>query len=282
MQIPALRPAPVQAWWLGYPGTTGAAFIDYVIGDPVATPPEAAADFAESLVLLPDTFQPTQRFLSSPPPPRAALGLPEAAVVLASFNQANKIEPALFAAWLGILDRVPGAVLWLYAGNPLAEANLRRAAAAHDTAPERLIFAPRVALADHLARIAAADLVLDTRRYNGGTTTSQALAAGVPVLAVAGRGFAARMSASLLAAIGLPELVAPDLAGYEALAVALASDRTRLAAVRARLAANLATMPLFDTPRFVANLEAAYRAMWARAAAGLPPAMIEVTAPGRA
>jgi len=276
MQIAALRPAPVQAWWLGYPGTTGADFIDYVIGDAVATPPGTAADFAEALVLLPDTFQPTQRPSAAPPPPRAALGLPDHAVVLASFNQAAKIEPAVFDTWLAVLDAVPDAVLWLYAGHPLAEANLRRAAAARGTAPARLVFAPRAPLADHLARMAAADLVLDTRRYNGGTTTSQALGAGVPVVAVAGRGFAARMSASLLHAVGLPELAVPDLDAYRALAVALAADRPRLAALRARLAANVATMPLFDTPRFVAGLEAAYRAMWARAEAGLPPAAIAV------
>ncbi|MGE0746718.1 MAG: tetratricopeptide repeat protein [Rhodospirillales bacterium] len=275
LQIAALRPAPVQAWWLGYPGTTGADFIDYVIGDPVATPPGTEADFAEALVLLPDTFQSTQRPPPAAPPPRAALGLPDAAVVLASFNQAAKIEPAVFDAWLDVLAAVPDAVLWLYAGHPLAEASLRRAAATRGL-DGRLVFAPRTPLAAHLARLAAADLVLDTRRYNGGTTTSQALGAGVPVVAVAGRGFAARMSASLLAAAGLPDLAVPDLDAYRALAAALASDRPRLAALRARLAANLGTAPLFDTPRLVAGLEAAYRAMWARAAAGLPPAMIAV------
>jgi predicted O-linked N-acetylglucosamine transferase (SPINDLY family) len=199
-------------------------------------------------------------------------------MVFCSFNQAYKIEPVMFGAWMRILARCPDAVLWLL-GEPggRVAANLRREAAACGVDPVRLVFAPPVPLEDHLARLRAADLMLDARIYNGGTTTSQTLWAGVPVLTLKGNRFASRMSASILAAIGLDDLVTDSLDGFETRAVALATDPAALAAVRARLAANRTTMPLFDTARFTRNLERAYAAMWARRVAGLPPDHIAVS-----
>ncbi|MGE0747906.1 MAG: tetratricopeptide repeat protein [Rhodospirillales bacterium] len=270
----ALRPAPVQAWYLGYPGTSGAAFMDYVIADAIVAPLADAQHYAERLVHLPHCFQATddrqpvadRRFS------RAELGLPDGAPVFCSFNQAYKVEPVMFAAWMRILARCPGAALWLL-GDPAGRlaANLRRATAAHGIDPARLVFAPPAPLEAHLARLAAADLMLDARVYNGGTTTSQTLWAGVPVLTLAGNRFASRMSASILAAAGLPDLVTDSLDAFEARAVALAHDPAALAAVRARLAANRSATPLFDTARFTRGLERAFEAMWARHAAGLAP-----------
>ncbi|MBM3487335.1 MAG: glycosyltransferase, partial [Alphaproteobacteria bacterium] len=274
MQIAALRPAPVQVWYLGYPGTTGARFFDYVISDAIATPTAIADGFTEALVHLPHLFQAPVASELADPPARAHLGLPADAFMFASFNQPAKLDPLLFACWMRILARTPAAVLWLYADPPVVADRLRDRAAAAGLDRSRLVASPRVPVADHLARIAAADLVLDTGHFNGGTTTSQVLGAGVPVLAIAGRSFAARMSASLLFAAGLADCVLPDLSAYEACAVALGNDRPAAAAIRSRLAAARATAPLFDLDQFVRDLEAAYAAMWASRVAGLQPAPI--------
>jgi protein O-GlcNAc transferase len=279
LQIAALRPAPLQVWYLGYPGTTGADFFDYVVTDRIATTEEEARCHSEQPAWLPHCYQVNDRGQPIAPdrPSRRDEGLPESGVVFCSFNQPFKVEPVMFAAWMRILARVPGSLLWLLAGNPVADANLRREAAALGIASERLVFAARAPKDRHLARHALADLVLDTRVYNGHTGASDALWAGVPIVTLLGGNPAARVAASIVTALGLPELVTTSLADYEALAVRLAERADERAALRGKIAANRLTMPLFDTPRFARNLERAYRAMWDRYARGEPPAPIAVT-----
>ncbi len=278
LAICAARPAPLQATFLGFPGTTGASFFDYAIVDRIVVPPEHAMHWSERLVFLPQAYQVNNRAqaIAASGASRASVGLPEDAFVFASFNQPFKIGEATFRAWTSILGAVPGSVLWLMQQNDLAVVQLRRAAEAAGIAAGRLVFAPPLPKPLHLERLALADLALDTLIYNGHTTTSDCLWAGLPVVAVRGRHFASRVSASLLQAIGLPELVAEDVDGYRRLAVALAHERARLDEIRRRLAANRLTAPLFDTELFARNLERAYRLMWDRAVAGLSPATIEV------
>ncbi|MFE1602192.1 O-linked N-acetylglucosamine transferase family protein [Methylobacterium sp. ID0610] len=267
------RLAPLQVHWLGYPSTLGGAAVDYLIGDPVVTPPEHQAFFDERLVRLPDTYQPNDRRRprAAAPPARRALGLAEDAFVFAALNAPHKIGPALFARWMRLLGRRPGAQLWLTAPDAACFARMRARAAASGIAPERLVWAAPLPQAEHLARIGAADLCLDSFPYTGHTTTSDALWAGVPVVTCLGEGFAARVAASLLRAAGLPELVAASPDAYEELASCLAAEPERLAGLRRRLAEGRGTCPLFDTPRFVRHLESAWRRMWRRHAAGLPP-----------
>jgi len=190
--------------------------------------------------------------------------------VLCSFNRSYKLDPVMFAAWMRILQRVPQAVLWLFPGNRWAEDNLRRAAHAHGVAPGRLVFAAGLPKPQHLRRVQLADVALDTRIYNGHTTTSDTLWAGVPVVTLKGRHFASRVSASCLEAIGMPELVTGTLEEYEELAVALATGRTRVAELKAKLARNRGREPLFDTQRFTRNLERAYQQAWELYLAGKP------------
>jgi len=205
---------------------------------------------------MPHTFQINDRRRAiGPTPTRAACGLPDDAFVFCAFNSNFKIVPEVFGAWMRILKRVPDSVLWIVADSDATRVNLVREAEAHGVAGGRLLFAGRVAPADYLARFRVADLFLDTNPFNGGTTASDALWAGLPVLTWSGQTFCSRMAGSLLRAIGLPELVTHSLDDYEALAVALGNDRARMAEVRARLAANRDTSPLFDTPRFVRDYE---------------------------
>ncbi|MBI5138158.1 MAG: tetratricopeptide repeat protein [Nitrospirae bacterium] len=277
-EILALRPAPVQVNYLGYPGTMGAPFMDYLVGDPYLTPHAHQAHFSERIVQLPGCYQVNDRArsIADSRPSRAGCGLPESAPVVCCFNHLYKITAPVFGAWMDILRAVPGAVLWLLEGNGAAMANLRRAARGHGVDPARIVFAPKLALAEHLARIRLADLFLDTHPCNAHTTASDALWAGLPLLTLSGETFASRVAGSLLSAVGLPELIASDLDGYRGLAVALARDPERLAGLRARLAAARDTAPLFDSARFTHHLEAAYRAMWARFAAGEAPAPITI------
>lgn len=271
--------APVQVGFLGYPGTSGGGFLDYVIADQVVIPPGAEADWSERVVRLPQCFLPTDdaRPIATRGLTRAGCGLPEDGVVFCCFNNTHKILPAVFDAWMRVLAAVPGSVLWLREENPHATRNLRGAAAARGIDPARLVMAPRLDdMADHLGRQALADLFLDTLPYNAHTTAADALQAGLPVLTQAGRAFAGRVVASLLRTLGLPELVTDSPASQEATAIALARDPPRLAAIRARLAAALPAAPLFDTPRHARNLERALRAMHERAAAGAPPAAFAV------
>lgn len=276
--ILALRPAPVQVSFLGYPGTMGADYIDYVIADEVVIPLEEHATFAERVVYLPDTYQPndSRRRIADHAPTRAEVGLPEEGFVFCSFNSSYKIAPAVFDLWMRLLERVEGSVLWLLQSNAAAPPNLRREAARRGIAPDRLVFAPKVPLADHLARHRLADLFLDTLPCNAHTTASDALWAGLPVLTCLGTTFAGRVAASLLLAVGLPEMIARTLDEYESMALRMATDAEALDGLRQRLARNRDTFPLFDTDRFRRHLEAAYLEMWERHRRGLSPASFRV------
>ncbi len=267
------RPAAVQVAYLGFPGTTGAPYIDYFLGDRIVTPFEHQPFYSEQIVQLPDSYQVNdrQRPRAGATPGRRELGLPEEGVVFCCFNNNFKLTPGMFGLWMRVLAKCEGSVLWLFASHTTAEANLRREAARHGVAPERLVFAPKRSYADYLAQYACADLFLDTLPYNGHATSSDALWAGVPLLTCPGRTLAGRVGASLLTALGLPELIAADLAEYEALALQLASDPGRLAALKARLEANRLAAPLFDSARFTRHLESAYRTMHDRRLRGLPP-----------
>ena len=283
-EILALRPAPVQVNFLGYPGTMGATFVDYVIADRVIVPPQHDPHFAESVVRLPHAYQPndTRRVIAAERPSRADCGLPRDAFVFASFNHVYKITPTVFAIWMRLLSKVPDSVLWLLESNPLARENLRAAAGSAGIAPERLVFAPKWQLAPHLARLANADLFLDTLPVNAHTTASDCLWAGLPVLTCLGDSMVSRVAASLLEAAQLPELVTRSLAQYEALALDLANDRGRLAALRERLARTARTSPLFDIARYTTNLEKAFLTMHEISARGEPPRAIEVEDAGPA
>ncbi len=263
-KILALRPAPIQVNYLGYPGTMATDFIDYIIADRVALPFDQQAFFTEAIVHLPDSYQAndSKRVIAAKLPSRREAGLPDDAFVLCCFNQSFKITPSIFDVWMRILGQLEDGVLWLLQTSDLAVANLRRQAAARGVDPNRLVFAPKVALADHLARHRLADLVLDTLPYNAHTTGSDALWAGVPIVTCMGSSFPARVAASLLHAVGLPELVTTSLGEYAALALELATDRGRLQAIRRKLEANRLTCPLFDTGRFSRHVEAAFTTMW--------------------
>ncbi|MFG1392592.1 O-linked N-acetylglucosamine transferase family protein [Xanthobacter agilis] len=277
-RILAARPAPVQVNFLGYPGTMGADFIDYVIGDPIVTPLSAASDYDERIVQLPHSYQPndSQRAVAITVPTRAECGLPDEAFVFCCFNNTYKITPSVFDIWMRLLDQVPGSVLWLYEANPAARDNLAYVAACQGVEPERLIFAPLVDTADHLARYVHADLFLDTRPYNAHTTASDALWCGVPVVTFPGESFASRVAASLLHAVGLPELATSSAAEYEALALALARDPARLAAFKAHLLEVRPHAPLFDTGAYTRAIETAYLRMHALRVAGRAPEPIVV------
>ncbi|HUE65692.1 MAG TPA: tetratricopeptide repeat protein [Rhizomicrobium sp.] len=251
------RPAPVQVSWLGYAGTTGAPFIDFLIADHFVAPNPHA--FSEQLEYLSESFfvTDTTRMIGASPS-RADAGLPENGFVFCGFNHVMKLGSQSFARWMRILAQVPASILWLREPGETAKANLRRAASDHDIAPERLVFAGRAPPDVHLARHALADLFLDILPYNAHATAADALWAGLPVLTCAQGCFAGRVAASLLHAVGLPELIAPTPEDYEAMAVALARDADGLAAIRARLEANRAHAPLFDTRRFARNIEAVY------------------------
>jgi len=279
-EIVALRPAPIQVSYLGYPGTMGAECIDYIITDRFVTPPGHEPFFSEQLVRLPDCYQinDRKRAIATQTPTREECGLPGAGVVFCSFNNTYKITPAVFDIWMRVLREVPGSVLWLLESNTGVAANLRREAKARGVEPERLVFAPKLPLAQHLARHRNADLFLDTWPYNAHTTASDALWAGVPVLTCAGETFASRVAGSLLTAVGLPELITSTPTAYEALAVRLARTPSELAGLRERLQKNRLTAPLFDSERFTRHIERAYRMMWERYAAGEAPGKIDVPA----
>jgi protein O-GlcNAc transferase len=263
-EILAYRPAPIQVGYLGYPGTIGAEFLDYVFADPVVLPFDQQPFYAEKIVQLPGCYQvnDSTRAIAPETPTRAAAGLPDEGFVFCCFNNNFKIRRPLFDVWMRLLTAVPGSVLWLLRDNNGAERNLRREAAARGIDPARLVFADRRSYEEHLARHRLADLFLDTLPYNAHTTASDALWAGLPIVTCQGQAFAGRVAASLLNAIGLPELVTQNLADYETLALRLATDSEALKAVRAKLAANRTTQPLFDTDRSRRNIEAAYLRMW--------------------
>jgi len=263
----ALRPAPVQVNFLGFPGTTGAPYIDYIIADPIVIPEGHKPHYSESVVYLPDTYLPTDsaRAIRERRPTRAEAGLPEAGFVFCSFNNSYKFTPEMFDVWMRLLESVEGSVLWLSQTNDAAVRNLRAEAARRGVSERRLVFAPFLRDGeDHLVRLGLADLFLDTLPYNAHSTAVDALWAGVPLLTLQGTAFAGRVAASALTAAGLPELIVSSLDAYEALALRLAREPQTLAALRAELEHARGRCALFDTARYTRNLEAAYLAMWER------------------
>jgi predicted O-linked N-acetylglucosamine transferase (SPINDLY family) len=279
--IAALRPAPLQVNWLGFPGTMGgmdgAPLFDYILGDAYVTPLEQADDYAEKLALLPGCYQPNDRKRPvGRQPSREDCVLPDDAFVFCCFNQTFKILPQMFDIWMRLLKAKPDSVLWLLECNRWAKANLCHEAELRGIDAGRLIFAPRVPIAEHLARHALADLFLDTLPYNAHTTASDALWMGLPLVTCSGNTFTGRVAGSLLTAMELPELITCSLAEYEKLAMRLADYPDELAAIRRKLRLSRDKSPLFDTPRMAEHLEQAYAAMWKRHAAGQSPQTFSV------
>ncbi|MCE2689246.1 MAG: hypothetical protein LW862_05310 [Rubrivivax sp.] len=273
----AFRPAPVQVAYLGFPGTSGADFIDYVIGDTHVTPLESAGYFSEKIAQLPGCYQCNDGTRPLPvPPSRASQGLPEDALVLCGFNQAYKISPEVFDVWCRLLHRLPQAVLWLHSWNEQSPPTLKREAEARGIDPSRLIFAPTMVQQPHLDRIGCADLYLDTWPCNGHTTVSDMLWAGVPVVTWTGQTFASRVAGSLLKAVGVPDTICNSVETYEAKVMELALDAGMRQSLRDRVRAARLTSPLFSGERVARDIEALYERMWERALAGLPPEHLPV------
>lgn len=266
--------------YLGFLGTTGSSFIDYVITDRVCVPPREAPQFTERLVHLPECClvfgegeaRPENRFK------RQDCRLPDDAIVFAALGGTAKIEPVMFDLWMALLRQIPGSVLWLYRGSERAVANLLQEASARGIESRRLIFADRVSYEANLERLQLADLGLDTRLYNGGLTTANALWAGVPVVTLRGADFVSRMAASMLTTLELPELITNDLDAYGERARELAMDASRRASLKAKLDAALGRQPLFDPARFARQIEVAYAEMWQNFVTGVAPGPIAVEA----
>jgi len=272
------RCAPMQVSYLGYPGTMGASFMDYLVADHIVVPPGNEGHYTEKLIRLPYSYQAndSKRKIAERKVTRQEAGLPASGFVFCCFNNNNKILPETFEIWMRILRTVHGSVLWLLEDNPAAAKNLRKEAAARGVDVERLIFAKRLPLEQHLARHGLADLFLDTWPCNAHTTASDALWAGLPVLTCMGKSFASRVAASLLNAVGLPSLISTSKQDYEALAIALASMPERLADIRKTLETNRTSASLFDGKSTARYLEAGYEAIFERYQAGLGPDHIEI------
>jgi predicted O-linked N-acetylglucosamine transferase (SPINDLY family) len=274
----ACHAAPIQVSYLGYPGTMGATYFDYLIADKTVIAPEHIEHYTEQIVFMPGSYQvnDSTRVISEKAYSRTELGLPEKGFIFACFNNNAKITADVFDRWMTILQKVPGSVLWLFGGSKTAMVNLRNEARKRGVAEDRLIFAGTLPQAEHLARISVADLFLDTFHYNAHTTASDALWAGLPVLTCMGQTFASRVAASLLNAIGLPELITTTHDEYTHLAIELATAPAKLASIRDKLARNKSCTALFNSRLFCINIETAYRTMWDRHAAGFPPTHIHV------
>jgi predicted O-linked N-acetylglucosamine transferase (SPINDLY family) len=284
LPIFAYRPAPIQATYHAYASTTGAKFIDYIIGDPIVLPVDHQSFYSEQIVRLPECFlaNDSQRAIAEHVPSRLEAGLPEHGFVFCCFNNTVKLQPGMFDIWMRLLQAVEGSVLWLSPRYVGAQRNLLLEAQARGVDPSRLVFAQRVPkIEDHLARHRLADLFLDTLPYNAHATAGDALWAGLPVLTCRGKTYGARVAASLLQAVGLPELVTETLADYEALGLQLARDAALLGGLRQRLEQNRARYPLFDTKRLCRHLEDAYGTMWDIAQRGEAPRSFNVPARGR-
>ncbi len=275
------RPAPIQVNYLGFPGTVGAPYIDYILADKTVIPEDRREFYAEEVVYLPDSFMPADRDrpISQKTFTRAEVGLPEEGFVFCCFNNSYKIAPLVFAIWMRLLKEIDGSVLWLLAPNSAVERNLKKEAAERHVDTERLIFAPFMPLPEHQARQRLADLFLDTLPYNAGATASDALWAGMPVVTRIGESFAGRMAASLLKAVGLPELITVTTQEYESLALTLARQPDKLAETKRKLEANRLSTPLFDSKLFAARMEAAFTGMWQRWQRDEPPQGFTVGAP---
>ena len=274
----AARPAPIQVNYIGFPGTLGASFYDYILADATVLPFDRQPFYTEKIVHLPDSYlvNDSKRPIAARTPTREEAGLPAEGFVFCCFNNSYKITPPVFDVWMRLLGRLEGSVLWLFRDRAMAEANLRREAAARGIDPARLVFARRVALKDHLARHRLADLFLDTLPYNAHTTAADALWVGLPVITCRGQSFAGRVAASLLCAIGAPDLVTDDLEAYERLALRIASEPSVLQELGERLRRNRLSHPLFDTDRYRRHLETAYVRMWEYWQRGESPASFTV------
>ncbi|WP_235398939.1 O-linked N-acetylglucosamine transferase, SPINDLY family protein [Sphingomonas sp. SRS2] len=274
----AFRPAPVQINYLGYPGTMGADFIDYIIADPVVIPARLRGAYSEKIITLPYSYMASddRRAIADGPVTRTDMALPENAFVFACFNNSYKISADVFDIWMRLLGKVEGSVLWLLRANRWAEANLANEAARRGIDPARLIFADKLPPAEHLARQRLADMFLDTFAFNAHTTASDALWGGLPIVTKLGESFSARVAGSLLNAVGLPDLITDDEGDYERLALDLATHPEKLAAIRARLAARRLTAPLFDSARHTRHVEQGYVEAYRRHAEGLAPDHIEI------
>ncbi|WP_246556391.1 tetratricopeptide repeat protein [Desulfonema magnum] len=265
LEICALRPAPVQVTYLGFAGTTGADFFDYILTDKIVTPEAHAPYYTENFAYMPHCFQinDNTQAIAEKNWKKTDFGLPEDSFVFCSFNHGYKIESVMFDVWMKILHQVPKSILWMPRKSKTGEKNLRQEAEARGIRSERLFFADRLPTkGEYLARIRLADVVLDTRIYNGHTTTSDALWAGVPVITLEGTHYASRVASSVLRAVGLPELVTHSLKDYENLAVRLGNTPAELGRLRMKLEKNRLTKPLFDTPGFVRDMESVYKEMW--------------------
>ena len=274
----AHRAAPIQVNFLGYPGTLGAPYMDYIIADHTLIPAEATQYYSEKIVYMPHCYQPNDRLRPIAPEEftRSQFGLPEQGVVYCCFNNNFKITPQIYDVWMRILSAVPGSVLWLFEDNPTAAINLKQEAQQREVDPKRIFFAQKMPLAQHLARYRLVDLFLDTLPYNAHTTASDALWVGTPVLTCLGQSFAGRVAASLLKAAQLPELITENLEQYEALAIELGSHPEQLKTLKDKLMTGRLTCPLFDTALFTKHLEQAYQQMYERYLADLVPANMEV------
>jgi protein O-GlcNAc transferase len=274
----AARPAPIQVNYIGFPGTLGASFYDYILADATVLPFDRQPFYTEKIVHLPDSYlvNDSKRPIAARTPTREEAGLPAEGFVFCCFNNSYKITPPVFDVWMRLLGRIEGSVLWLFRDRATAETNLRREAAARGIDPGRLVFARRVPLEDHMARHRLADLFLDTLPYNAHTTAADALWVGLPVVTCCGQSFAGRVAASLLRAIGAPDLVTDDLEAYERLALRIASEPSVLQELGERLRRNRLSHPLFDTDRYRRHLETAYVRMWESWQRGESPASFTV------
>jgi predicted O-linked N-acetylglucosamine transferase (SPINDLY family) len=270
--VVAYKPSPIQVNYLGYPGTMGADYMDYILADRWVIPESEQSHYTEKVVYLPDSYQANDgKKLIGDPPSRPECGLPERGLVFSSFNNPYKITPQFFDVWMRLLAQAEGSVLWLLELDKAAKRNLMNEAIARGITLDRIVFAPFVKLKEHLARGSLADLFLDTLPVNAHTTASDALWTGVPVLTCCGSTFPGRVAASLLSAVGLKELITQSLEDYEALALKLAHEPELLAQLRVKLAHNRGKEPLFDTPRLARHIESAYRTMAERHRLGLTP-----------
>jgi predicted O-linked N-acetylglucosamine transferase (SPINDLY family) len=277
----AHRPAPIAVTWLGYPATTGAPFIDYLIGDETVVAPDLRPNFSETIAYLPDCYLPADDHQAvAPATTRKQAGLPEDAVVLAALHPPYKLDATIVGTWLRILRRAPRTVLWLRAKEEDMQKRLREEAANLGVNPDRIVVDNHLLpKPEYMAKLSHADLFLDTRWFNGHSTVSDALWVGVPVLTVPGDAFAGRVAASILRASGLGELIAPDLAAYEEAAAALANSPSSLRALQARVRESRSRQSFFNSARFVHNLETAFVTMADRARAGLPKTDFRVPCP---
>jgi len=264
IEICTLHPAPIQLTWIGFPGESGADFFDYMLADKVIIPLEDRKYYAEKIIYMPDTHQinNNKQVVSPKKFSRHDFELPEKSFVYCCFNGTYKIEPKVFSSWMRILKKIKGSVLWLVDSDLVTTANLRKEAVKRGVNPKRLIFTPIISESENLARHRLADLYLNTRIFNGYTTMADALYMGLPVITLLGKHFTSRQASGLLTAIGMPELITHSPKEYEALAIELGTNPKKYKKIKAKLIANKKTYPLFDTPRFVKNLETAYQKIW--------------------